>query len=41
MKMRNSVMALFSGAPAAVAVDLARDLLAMDMPKAEARGGDA
>lgn len=39
--MRNSVMALFSGAPAAVAVDLARDLLAMDMPKIEARNGDA
>ncbi|MTH76321.1 S49 family peptidase [Paracoccus aestuariivivens] len=37
--MRNSVMSMFSGAPAAVAVDFARDLLAMDLPQVDARGG--
>lgn len=38
--MRNTVMSMLSGAPAAVAVDLARDLLAMDLPKVEARDGE-
>lgn len=37
--MRNSVMSLFSGSPAAVAVELGRDLLAMDLPTIEARDG--
>lgn len=37
--MRNNVMALLAGAPAAIAADLARDLLAIDLPSIEAMDG--
>lgn len=39
--MRKTVLALLAGAPAAVAADLARDLLAMDLPTAARPAGQS